>query len=95
MAINETSVLKVAHLAKLALSPAELTQYVGELSNILQLVEQMEAVDTTNIEPMTHPLDATLRLREDAITATDKREVLQSLAPDAENGLYKGPKVID
>lgn len=95
MAINTNSVLKIAQLAKLELTTSEVEKYSHELSNILALVDKMDSVDTSKVEVMTHPFDATLRLRSDTVTANNMRSELQSLAPDAENGLYRVPKVID
>ncbi|MDB4512307.1 Asp-tRNA(Asn)/Glu-tRNA(Gln) amidotransferase subunit GatC [Arenicella sp.] len=77
------------------MEPSEIEKYRLELSNILALVAQMEAVDTAEIEPMTHPFDATLRLRPDDISEKNQRDKFQSLAPTTEDGLYLVPKVID
>ncbi|MET0001706.1 MAG: Asp-tRNA(Asn)/Glu-tRNA(Gln) amidotransferase subunit GatC, partial [Candidatus Thiodiazotropha lotti] len=69
--------------------------YAAELSNILALVEQLEAADTDNIEPMAHPLHMAQRLREDQVTEPDRRNQNQAVAPLVENGLYLVPKVIE
>jgi aspartyl-tRNA(Asn)/glutamyl-tRNA(Gln) amidotransferase subunit C len=55
----------------------------------------MQAVDTTGIEPMSHAQSVTLRLRDDAVTETDQRELFQSIAPQVAEGLYLVPKVIE
>jgi aspartyl-tRNA(Asn)/glutamyl-tRNA(Gln) amidotransferase subunit C len=70
-------------------------RYVSELSNILQMVEQMNSVDTRTVVPMAHPMEAGQRLRADEITETDQRELFQSIAPQVEAGLYLVPKVIE
>ena len=61
----------------------------------MDLVEQMNKIDTSGVEPMSHPQDAGLRLRDDAVTAENRRDEYQQIAPDAEDGLYLVPKVIE
>ena len=95
MALDNKIVQQIAHLAHLHIDDQQVTQYATELGNILDLVEQMNAADTTGVEPMTHPFDATLRLREDNITEHDQRTHLQKVAPAAQDGLYLVPKVLD
>ena len=95
MALDTKTVQDIARLARLSIADQEIEKYGSELSNILELVAQMEAINTDNIEPMTHPFDATLRMREDEITEDNNRDKFQAIAPNAENGLYLVPKVID
>ncbi|UJS24734.1 Asp-tRNA(Asn)/Glu-tRNA(Gln) amidotransferase subunit GatC [Thiothrix winogradskyi] len=95
MAISEVEVKKVARLARLAVPDERLAAYTQNLCNILDLVDQLSAVDTTGVEPMAHPLDMMQRLRDDVVTETDHREKYQSVAPEVENGLYLVPKVIE
>ena len=95
MSLQPEDVAKIAHLARLALRDEDVPKYAGDLSNILDLVEQMNAVDTGGVEPMAHPLDAVQRLRPDAVTEEDQREKFQSIAPQTEAGLYLVPKVIE
>ena len=95
MALDNETVKGIARLARLEIAEEDLPKYGSELSNILLLVERMEAVDTTGIEPMTHPFDAHLRMREDEVTETNQREKFQAVAPNAETGLYLVPQVID
>ncbi len=95
MALTESDVKNVAHLARIALTPNEIPTHVKNLSKILELVEQMNAVDTTGIEPMAHPQDITQPLREDVVTETNQREKMQRCAPLTEAGLYLVPKVIE
>lgn len=95
MAIDNETVHTIARLACLDIDNSDVEKYRSDLSNILDLVAQMEAVDTTGVEPMTHPFDATLRLREDNVTESDQRDKFQALAPSSEKGLYLVPKVID
>ena len=95
MSLDRDDVVKIAHLARLAIDEAEIPRYARELSNILALVEQMNQVDTTDVEPMAHPLDTSQRLRPDALTESDQRELFQANAPQVEAGLYLVPKVIE
>ena len=95
MALDIDTVHTIARLARLSIADEQVDKYASELSTILDLVAQMEAVDTDGIEPMTHPFDATLRLREDTVTQDNQRDKFQAVAPEAEQGLYLVPKVID
>jgi aspartyl-tRNA(Asn)/glutamyl-tRNA(Gln) amidotransferase subunit C len=95
MSLDKTQVEKIAHLARLQIDPADVPEYATNLSNILDLVEQMDAVDTEGVNPMAHPTDAMQRLREDVVTERDQRDQFQAIAPQVENGLYLVPKVIE
>lgn len=95
MALNQDDVAKVAHLARLAIDSSNTQAYADDLTSILALVDQMQAVDTQQVEPMSHPLDATQRLRPDEVTETDQRNLLQQGAPAVEQGLFLVPKVIE
>ncbi|MCG7956797.1 MAG: Asp-tRNA(Asn)/Glu-tRNA(Gln) amidotransferase subunit GatC [Candidatus Thiodiazotropha taylori] len=95
MSLDRSDVEKIAHLARLALDENQVEGYAAELSNILALVEQLEAADTDNIEPMAHPLHMAQRLRQDQVTEPDRRDQNQAVAPLVENGLYLVPKVIE
>ena len=86
---------RIAHLARLELAPAEALAMQQQLNGILAMVDQMEAVDTANVEPMSHPQEVMQRLREDVVTEGDQRELFQSIAPAVEDGLYLVPKVIE
>jgi len=95
MSLDSSEVKKIAHLARLAIDEDDIPQYAHNLSNILQLVEQMNAVDTDQVSPMAHPLDETQRLRDDVVNEVDQRERFQAIAPQTENGLYLVPRVIE
>jgi aspartyl-tRNA(Asn)/glutamyl-tRNA(Gln) amidotransferase subunit C len=95
MALDISDVDKIAHLARVNIDPKDSHQYLENLNSILDLVDQMQAVDTTNVEPLSHPLDSVQRLRTDSVTETNQRELLQSVAPAVEDGLFLVPKVID
>lgn len=95
MSLDRTDVDKIAHLARLQIEEQDAPEYAQNLSNILDLVDQMQAIDTTGVLPMAHPLDAVQRLRSDLVTEENQRELLQSVAPAVENGLFLVPKVIE
>lgn len=95
MAVNTDEVSKIAHLARLGVDDDKLEEYAAEINSVLALIEQMSAVDTTDVEPMAHPVHATQRLREDAVSEQNQRELLQSGSPDVRNGLFLVPKVIE
>ena len=95
MSLGPAEVAKIAHLARLAISAEDIPAYARNLSSILGLVEQMNAVDTGGVEPMAHPLDMAQRLRPDAISESDQRERFQTIAPLTEAGLYLVPQVIE
>lgn len=95
MALDKSDVENIAHLARLAISEADVSLYAENLSNILSLVEQMNAVDTSGVSPMAHPLKMVQRLREDVVSEANQREHLQAHAPAVENGLFLVPKVIE
>lgn len=95
MSLQQSDIEKVAHLARLGIDSSDMSEHIKNLSNILDLVEQMNAVDTENVTPMAHPMDATQRLRSDEATETDQRAQFQAIAPQVEAGLYLVPKVIE
>ena len=72
-----------------------IADYTRDLSRILDLVDQMNQVNTDQVQPMAHPMDAQQRLRADEVTEADQRSKFQSIAPDVESGLYRVPKVIE
>jgi aspartyl-tRNA(Asn)/glutamyl-tRNA(Gln) amidotransferase subunit C len=95
MPLTPDEVRSIAHLARLAISERDIPRYVDNLSRILDFVAQLDKADTTRVTPMAHPLDMSQRLREDAVTETNQRELFQKNAPQAEAGLYIVPKVIE
>jgi aspartyl-tRNA(Asn)/glutamyl-tRNA(Gln) amidotransferase subunit C len=95
MSLTLNDVEKVARLARLTVSGTEVEAAHFQLSNIFGLIEEMQAVDTAGIEPMSHAQDVAQRLREDRVTEQNQRELFQSLAPQVEKGLYLVPQVIE
>jgi aspartyl-tRNA(Asn)/glutamyl-tRNA(Gln) amidotransferase subunit C len=95
MTLSPADVQRIARLARIELSELELEQALAQLTGIFGLIEEMQAVNTEGIEPMSHAQDLVLRLRPDAVTRADQRTELQATAPAVENGLYLVPKVIE
>jgi aspartyl-tRNA(Asn)/glutamyl-tRNA(Gln) amidotransferase subunit C len=95
MSLDRSDVEKIAHLARMALDEEHIASYATELSNILGLVEQLEAVETADVTPMAHPLHMAQRLRPDAVAEENHRDEYQAIAPRVETGLYLVPRVIE
>ena len=95
MAIEQDEIEKIAELARIRISDEEIGQVTQRITEILHMVDQLQAVDTGSVEPMANPLDATQRLRPDEVTQGNRRENFQAIAPAVENGLYLVPKVIE
>ena len=95
MALTPDDVRSIAHLARVGVDEATLAELATDLSTVLELVEQMNSVDTTGVEPMAHPSHAQLRLRADAVTEQNRREALQAPAPSSEAGYFLVPRVIE
>ena len=100
MSVDKATVAKIASLARIKVSDAELEAMVPELNQILEWVEQLGEVDVTGIEPMTAVIPNTLRLRDDVINADpltggDVRDAVLANAPAAEHGFFGVPKVIE
>lgn len=95
MALTLSDVEKIAKLSRLRLTEEEQTQTLQELNDIFTLVEKMQTVNTEGIEPMAHPHEVALRLREDAVTETDHAAEYQAVAPEVRNRLYIVPQVIE
>jgi aspartyl-tRNA(Asn)/glutamyl-tRNA(Gln) amidotransferase subunit C len=95
MALTPQDIEKIARLARLSTSPAETAVLQDKLNTIFGLIEQMQAVDTTGVEPMAHARNVSLRLRDDTVTETNQRERFQAIAPATEDGLYLVPRVVE
>ncbi len=95
MTITRKDIEKVAVLARIQLDDTQVSALETDLGNILDLVDQLGAADTDNVEPLAHPLDAVQRLRPDEVTEPDQRDAFQAIAPATEDGLYLVPRVIE
>ncbi|MEC5163565.1 aspartyl-tRNA(Asn)/glutamyl-tRNA(Gln) amidotransferase subunit C [Janthinobacterium sp. CG_23.3] len=100
MSLTLSDVKRIAHLAQLEMGDEQAATALGQLNGIFALAEQMQAVDTTGVAPLSHPLAAhmdniALRLREDVANEPNRRDDYQALAPKTEDGLYLVPQVIE
>ncbi len=95
MAIEQDEIEKIAELARLRIPPGEINELTERLTGILALVDQLQAADTSGVEPMSNPLDAVQLLRPDAVTESNQRDAFQAIAPAVEEGLYLVPRVIE
>ncbi|MEO8991853.1 MAG: Asp-tRNA(Asn)/Glu-tRNA(Gln) amidotransferase subunit GatC [Nitrosospira sp.] len=95
MSLSLDEVKRIANLARIEVSEAEAGVAQAQLSGIFNLIQEMRAVDTSTINPVSHTQDLMQRLRPDIVTEVDQRELFQSIAPQVEAGLYLVPKVIE
>jgi aspartyl-tRNA(Asn)/glutamyl-tRNA(Gln) amidotransferase subunit C len=95
MSLQPDEVQRIARLARIELSPAEAALTLSQMNGIFGLIEQLKAVDTAGIEPMSHAVDVVQRLRPDRVTETDQRAAMQAIAPETEAGLYLVPQVLE
>ncbi len=95
MAIDQDEIEKIAALARIHIGDEQIGQVTQRITEILAMVDQLQAVDTSAVEPMANPHDASQRLRTDEVTEGDRREDFQAIAPAVEDGLYLVPKVIE
>jgi len=95
MSVDTATVAKIASLARLKVTEADLAAMVPELNGILAWVEQLGEVDVTGVSPMTAVIPNHLRLREDAVTDGGIREAVLANAPAPEHGFFGVPKVIE
>jgi aspartyl-tRNA(Asn)/glutamyl-tRNA(Gln) amidotransferase subunit C len=95
MSLSLDDVRRIAALARIEVTDDELAPVQDKLNGILGLIDEMQAVDTTGVEPMSHALDLAQRLRADRVTEIDRRAAFQAIAPQTDAGLYLVPKVIE
>jgi aspartyl-tRNA(Asn)/glutamyl-tRNA(Gln) amidotransferase subunit C len=95
VSLTIADVKKIAHLARLNMTEKDAESLTTQLSTILNFVESMNQTNTDTIEPISHSIDASQRMRPDAVTETDHRAEFQAIAPQVEAGLYLVPKVIE
>lgn len=95
MSVDIKTVKKIAHLARIALTDEKAAAMTDELNNILAFVEQLDEVDTENVDPMTSAVEMKLLWREDIVTDGAKVDDVLANAPEAEFGFYAVPKVLE
>ena len=95
MSITEDEARKVAHLARIAVDDSQLPALARELSGILKFMEQLNEVDVDGVEPMTSVTPMRLKRREDVVTAGGMQDKILANAPDAREGFFAVPKVVE
>ena len=95
MTLKSDDVRSIAQLARLHIEEDALDHYVDDLSSILDLVDEMNRVDSSGVLPLANPLDSSQRLRADEVTESDQRDKFQANAPDVADGYYRVPRVIE
>ena len=95
MALTENDVTRIAHLARIEISDDDRRAMLAQLNDIFAMIEKMQRIDTTGVAPMAHPLGGQQRLREDRITEANAREQNMKNAPQAEDGLFLVPRVVE
>lgn len=95
MSVEQAEIEKIAHLARIGIEAADIAEVTDRISSILGMVDQMQAIDTSAVEPMANPLDAQQRLRADEVTQSDQHQAFQRLAPAVDAALYLVPRVVE
>jgi len=95
MSIKKSEIAYISSLSKLKIQDIEIDNFTRQISDILEMIQELEKINTDDIEPMAHPLDMKQRLRMDLVTEENQRELYQENAVEFEQGFYKVPKVID
>ena len=95
MSLDLNQVRRIAHLARIEISDAEAQRVLAQLTDIFAMIERMQAVDTTGVEPMADPLGGSLRLRDDVVAETDQRAAVMVNAPIQHDGLFIVPRVVE
>jgi aspartyl-tRNA(Asn)/glutamyl-tRNA(Gln) amidotransferase subunit C len=95
MSIERHEIEKLAMLSRIAISDSTIVEVSERLGSVLDLVDQLQGVNTEGVQAMSHPMQAIQRLREDEVSELNQREALQKIAPDTEEGLFLVPKVIE
>ena len=95
MPIEKTEIRNIAWLARLTIDDRDIAGYTKDLTDIIDLVEQVQSADTTAVEPLAHPLEIETQLRPDEVKEEDQRDNFQKTAPMTENGYYLVPRFIE
>jgi aspartyl-tRNA(Asn)/glutamyl-tRNA(Gln) amidotransferase subunit C len=95
MSLTSSDVKRIAHLARIEITETETAQTLAQLNEIFKLIEQLQSVNTAGIEPMSHPLGGSQRLREDVVSDKSGREAIMKNAPARQDGLFLVPRVIE
>jgi len=94
MAIDRQQVQKIAHLARLEITPAEEEEFAGQLNSILQYFEQLSELDTENVPPTTRAIELSNILRADTQSVYPRREELLKEAPEPQGDFFRVPQIL-
>lgn len=95
MTVKKSDINHICDLSKLRIDENEISIFTKQISDILNMINELEQADTNNIKPMAHPMNMSQRLRKDEAVLNNDRDFFQENAIDSEDGFYKVPKVID
>jgi len=95
MTLSLDDVRRIAHLARIDVDAQAVSDVHAKLEAIFAMINELQAVDTSGVEPMSHAQDVVLPLREDKVTETDRHADYQRVAPAVEDGLYLVPRVVE
>lgn len=95
MSLTRDDVYRIAHLARIEINETQANATLAQLNDIFAMIEKMQRVDTEGVEPMSHPLGGSQRLRDDVVTESDQRELKLQNAPEQADGLFLVPRVIE
>lgn len=95
MKLSLDDVRRIAHLARIDIDDEAAREVQAKLESIFAMIDELQAVDTAGVEPMSHAQDVVLALREDRVTETDQHLRFQKAAPSVEDGLYLVPRVVE
>jgi len=95
MKLTLDDVRRIAHLARIEIDAQAAREVHSKLESIFAMIDQLQAVDTTGIEPMSHAQDVVLTLRDDKVTERDRHQDYQKVAPAVADGLYLVPRVVE
>lgn len=95
MSVTEKDVKYIANLARLQLNPEEVKAFAGDMNKILKYMDQLNEVDTENVEPLEHVIELESRLRKDEAKAPLSHDDALKNAPEADSDYFRVPKVIE
>ena len=95
MTVKKSDINHICDLSKLRIDENEISIFTKQISDILNMINELEQADTNNIKPMAHPMNMSQRLRKDEAILNNDRDLFQENAIDSEDGFYKVHKVID
>ena len=93
--MDQQTIDKLLLLSQLSLLPEDREKLLGDLSSIVELIDFMQSIDTDGVEPLSHPLEVTQRLRADEPETSLHQEQYQAIAPQVRDGLYLVPRVVE